>query len=106
MDGLKLAQLLGQPCNFYALQAGALRTAVRDGKPPAVAVTTESRRGHNCTVVRGLESYGVDPRGLAAVRCVAEGQPALISAVFPRLSTAHDIVFSIPYDLNLIMVAA
>ncbi|CAE7253867.1 Eif2d [Symbiodinium natans] len=35
--------------------AGGVKTSVRPGKPPSVQVRTDTRRGHNVTLVHGLE---------------------------------------------------
>jgi len=39
---------------------GETKVTVRQGAPPKVQVRTMTRRGHNVTLVSGLEKYGVD----------------------------------------------
>lgn len=46
--------------------AGGLKTSIRSGKPPIVQIRNDTRRGHNVTLVHGLEAYGMDMEALAA----------------------------------------
>jgi len=45
---------------------GETKVSLRQGAPPKVQVRTMTRRGHNVTLVSGLEKYGVDLQILCA----------------------------------------
>jgi len=46
--------------------AGGVKRSTRPGKPPSVQVRTDTRRGHNVTLVHGLEAYGVNMEAFAS----------------------------------------
>lgn len=60
-----------QPCHRVSVPqggaAGGVKRTIRSGKPPAVQVRTDTRRGHAVTLVCGLENYGVDMEALAGL---------------------------------------
>jgi len=60
----KALERAGRPCHRATVPqrgaAGGNKVTIRPGHMPEVAVRTEQRRGHNVTLILGLEAYGVD----------------------------------------------
>ncbi|OLP91097.1 Eukaryotic translation initiation factor 2D [Symbiodinium microadriaticum] len=58
--------------------AGGLKTSVRPGKPPSVQVRTDTRRGHNVTLIQGLEPHlplNIQKRSIGAMDVQDEAPP-------------------------------
>ncbi|CAE7943327.1 Eif2d [Symbiodinium necroappetens] len=63
--------------------AGGLKTSVRPGKPPSVQVRTDTRRGHNVTLIQGLEAYGVNMEAFASSLQKALASAAVVEEASP-----------------------
>ncbi|CAE7300816.1 Eif2d [Symbiodinium sp. CCMP2456] len=63
--------------------AGGVKTSVRPGKPPSVQVRTDTRRGHNVTLIQGLEAYGVNMEAFASSLQKALASAAVVEEASP-----------------------
>lgn len=63
--------------------AGGVKTSIRPGKPPSVQVRTDTRRGHNVTLIQGLEAYGVNMEAFASSLQKALASAAVVEEASP-----------------------
>eukprot|EP00933_Yihiella_yeosuensis_P032554 TRINITY_DN26174_c0_g1_i2.p1 TRINITY_DN26174_c0_g1~~TRINITY_DN26174_c0_g1_i2.p1 ORF type:complete len:410 (+),score=93.49 TRINITY_DN26174_c0_g1_i2:479-1708(+) len=80
--------------------AGGMKRSVRTGKPPVVQVRTDQRRGHNVTLVHGLEAYGVDMDALAS--CLQKALATSVTVEEASGSTQQAVVVQGFWDVAMV----
>ena len=89
-----LQNVAGRPHCTTGAAAGEYMPPPKRGQAQPVELSLERRQGRKaCTLVRGLETFGIHPEGISGLLCLIRCPPPMCSSPYPAAARTSFIFF-------------